>query len=210
MKVLGTNSISSFLKFTLTAVWWLQLLILGLFFMLMLASLLGYVSEPTIDMHINFVDKHAPYEIEVVSGGAEGAKLQIEGAKLSWKATSARFITFVTFMGAMSMLSIALFVTYILREIFSTLSQGNAFIPENAYRLRMIAWVFLALAPVTFFLNVLVNFYVMSQFSFSSGAIVLSTNQFNWTALFTGLVMLVVAELFQRGAILQENEDLTV
>ncbi len=98
---------------------------------------------------------------------------------------------------------VVLFMVGRLRRIFSTLTAGDPFDPDNVRRLRQIGFALAALELVTYAIN------LVARWAFSD---VLRSSRFpfNPTTWFAVLVVFVLAEVFREGARLRSEAELTV
>jgi len=101
------------------------------------------------------------------------------------------------------MLSGYLLVMHWVRQIFSTLAEGDAFHPDNTARLR---WIGFALGGLEIFGYVLRAFAEkVFHLSFESAYGLRAV-----TTWFSVLVVFVLAEVFKEGARLRQEADLTI
>jgi hypothetical protein len=96
-----------------------------------------------------------------------------------------------------------------LRGLFRTLRDGRPFVAANATRLRRIGWAVivaeLARTAVIFF----ENYYVMTHFS-AAEVTFQAHARVDFSAIFDGLVILVIAEVFREGTRLADEQSLTI
>lgn len=90
-----------------------------------------------------------------------------------------------------------------LRKIFVTLIAGQPFQPENARRLRIIGLILAGLEASRYAV------YAIFTFGFDVVSEHMSWN-INFTALFAIGVMFVLAEIFEEGARMRKDLDLTI
>ena len=103
--------------------------------------------------------------------------------------------------------AIFLWIVWHLRKLIQAIKAGNPFSPENPGRIRKIGYAILLWAPVDkliFFL--LFKLFGLHYLFLGSG---ISTRPF-LEMIFFGLVVLVIAEVFQRGVKLQQEQELTI
>ncbi len=98
---------------------------------------------------------------------------------------------------------VVLFIVARLRRIFSTLTAGDPFQPENVHRLRAIGFALAALEVINYVANLVSAWMFRDQFK--------SVHfPFNPTAWFAVLVVFVLAEVFREGARLRGESELTI
>lgn len=108
-----------------------------------------------------------------------------------------------------------LYVIGQLRRIMASLVAERPFLAENAGRVRRIGIAALVLALVQWVGNMVAGTFVVTQISplesfRASGAEARVTANPDMTLVFFGVLILILAEVFRRGAQLQEDSDLTV
>jgi len=176
MRALGPGSVSSFLKIILDVVYvalWIGVVVLAL---IAVAALL-FSFNPEIIGHI--------------SSGV-GAELGRLGPMMAGVLAAAT----VYVVGV-------LIIVGRLRKIFSTLTAGDPFHPENVARLRLIGLILASLE---------LGRYVVAALSrmLMSGEVRSVDTGFNPTAWFAVLVVFVLAEVFREGARLRREAELTI
>jgi Protein of unknown function (DUF2975) len=117
------------------------------------------------------------------------------------------------FVGAaillVAVLSLVLWVLGHLRAVFRTLRDGQPFVAANATRIRRIALAVIfgevGRAAIVF----VMNYYASTHFA-ADGLRFDARPDFNIVAIFYGLIILVIAEVFRAGTRLDEDQSLTV
>ena len=108
-----------------------------------------------------------------------------------------------------AMLSLVFWVLGQLRAVFRTLRHGKPFVADNATRIRRIAFAVMfgeAAREVIIFFT---NYYASTHFV-AEGLRFDARPDFNIMTILYGLVILVIAEVFQAGTRLDEEQSLTV
>jgi MFS family permease len=103
----------------------------------------------------------------------------------------------------------ALAIIYQLKRIFRTLRLGQIFKDENARRVRAIGLLTLGGAIVNSLLSFFIGSLVVGDLNIV-GVTIEPSLHWNPEGLFTGLVLIVLAEIFRHGTALQAEQDLTV
>lgn len=212
MKALGEYSLASFIKFIISAAWYIQL-----FFLLLLTVGLS------IKFFYNDTAEAIPQTLEVVlspgrsesirveaaAQGITDAKLMLGVGKLTFNHQGSKQIIAFVMISMWIGFAISLSITYLLRNFFRSLSQNSPFAIENARRLRLIA-VLIMLTPLVDFINdMIVTWFVQRNFMLD-GADISAHVDFDLKAVFAGLVLLIIAEIFRIGAQMKEEQELTV
>lgn len=219
MRAMGKGSIASFLTLLLNAAW--GLVALGLVLATLLLILSPFVKGPmevdaswlvvgtTMTIPVSFTVDDQRHRVTAPALGIEDA--HIRNARGSLRFPTRRGGAFV--VGNTIVLifafALALWVLSLLRAVFRTLRDGQPFVPANATRLRWIAWGVilgeLARSAMVFF----ENYYAMTHFS-ADGLHFDARPDLNISAIISGLIILVIAEVFRAGTRLDEEQSLTV
>lgn len=191
MKYLGKRSVSSFIKITLTILWWLGItgmtvFTLGTLFVIFNGPPKG-VTPPPLILNAEFV--------------------RIHFLQATVKNPKAMFCVFMLFGSIM--MSLGLSIIYQLKKIFATLTTGSPFIIENAKRIQRIAFLIFSGAVVELIAGRILG-YIVAENVIVKGVTFIVKNKPNMGAIFLGLVILVLAEIFRQGAVLKEEQDLTI
>ncbi len=99
--------------------------------------------------------------------------------------------------------AVVLFIVLRLRRIFSTLTAGDPFHPDNVLRLRAVGFALAALELLNYVTNLVSGWVLKDQ---------LHSVRFPFhpTAWFAVLVVFVLAEIFREGARLRTEAELTI
>lgn len=191
MKYLGQRSVSSFIKITLTILWWLGITGMAAFTLGTLFFIFNgppkSVSPPPLMLNADFV--------------------RIHFLEATVKDPGALFKVFMPF-GAV-MMSLGLAIIFQLKKIFATLAAGSPFVLENAKRMQRIAIIIFSSAMVQIIAARVIGHVVINNVMVKGVAFTVSGKP-NLGALFFGLVILVLAEIFRQGALLKDEQDLTI
>lgn len=148
----------------------------------------------------DFVGDDGIRSLQVQSVGAE-LRVALANPWLHWLYSVLRSLPIV----------LALVSTILLRRIVQSIAEGRAFGLENAARLRWIGLLMLveALALPGFF--AFLSSTVVSHVSIAGGKVALDlARQYVGGDFITGWVMLILSEVFRRGAAMEEEQSLTV
>lgn len=101
------------------------------------------------------------------------------------------------------------YVVRLLRQIFRTLVEDHPFLAENASRVQRIGVALLVLTLVQWVGGILAGSYIAGNVQLPGVTMMVRLNPDLTMACF-GILVLILAEVFRRGAQLQEDQDLTV
>jgi hypothetical protein len=117
--------------------------------------------------------------------------------------------TILLFLVSMVIWAIFLWIVWHLRKLMHSMKEGKTFIPDNPARIRKIGYAVLLWAPieVIFYGSILrsVAWKIKPLLSLSGMPLRIFLEM-----VFFGLAILVIAEVFDRGVKLQQEQDLTV
>lgn len=211
MKTLGRGSLASFLKALIDIGYFLSFV--PAILLVVLAALIPVFSDSThLTVHPRVLMQLRPEAFEVFpgeDGNARAVTIERAVAQLSVEGVSARRMAIgLVFTGVFW---VFLFVALRqLRAIFRTLKAGDPFVPENARRIRFLAFTIIAFQLL--YRGALFWMYfafVLNQFGIS-GVRLRPLFDPNGAVIFAGLVLLVIAEVFRVGADMKAEQELTV
>jgi len=209
MKALGKWSIASFLGMWLTVLWWL--LWVAMLGVVLVTSYVAISGNPVDDlMDVPIIFELTPSLYDITSDRLDVSGARITDAEGMLRFTSTNTLATLTYLGlALAYFSVLVVVIYQLRKIFRSLAGGTPFSLENASRIRLIG-LFVIFGELAESLVVFAcQLYVKSAF-LTSGLEIKAGVDLEISAIFAGLVLLVIAEVFRLGAELQEDRELTV
>jgi len=206
MSTFGKQSIASLVKLVLETAWWAVAVSLGLLVILLACSFF-------IEVHGNNLTMSLPVAVQVDApiqgpGGETNAHFEKLRGNLRFPAQKGAFLS-----GSVAVVVLVfgylLWLVTQLRYVFRSLSQQLPFVAGNARRIR---WVGLAVifgeigrATIVYFWS----YYTSLHFTVS-GLRFAASADVNFITIVSGLAILVIAEVFQEGARLQEEQSLTI
>ena len=146
----------------------------------------------------------------------ETMKLQIETSGLvfsftegfSAPETGTMFI--FQFALVIPLLAIGLLIIFHLRKIFATIVSGDPFSMENSKRIRLIGWAVIVASVLKALLSFLIGLYFSTLINLPGLTLTANMRLEDLSGVFVGVIILILAEVFQHGARLQEESNLTV
>ncbi|WP_157488245.1 DUF2975 domain-containing protein [Dyadobacter crusticola] len=209
MNALGHRSISSFLNRAITVVWYLE-------FLFLLTPALVFLEDNHLRYSWPLTLNTAETKPAITPVGDQIARFALHDRNELEQVTREQTLSFEDstlgrklLQTAHNLVYIALimFVTWQLKQLFSGFSANQPFEPKNAARIKWIAFAVLSLA----FFDILETFL---HYYYTRSTILLSGARFDWyndsfdgrTLLF-GLLLLVLSEVFQRGAEHQADSE---
>jgi hypothetical protein len=119
-----------------------------------------------------------------------------------------REILLVVFLKRIAFLVIFFILLYQLDKVYSTFKKKEPFNPENVRSLKIVAYSIISLSPVILVYNILA-IQIFKNYKITGFSTIIS-NSLNLQYIFFGLLILIIAYVFDRGAQLQEDSDFTV
>ena len=104
--------------------------------------------------------------------------------------------------------SVFIIITYQLKLLFSSLSKNQPFDALNVLRIRNTGIGLIVLSLLLSFSNLIINQFLQSHFIWDKG--ISLTYKFNISYLVAGIILIIVAEIFNEGVTLKEETNLTI
>ena len=206
MRALGRRSISSFLRFVLDTAWWALAVSLGLLVILLVCSTFVELQGGNLTMSV-------PVAVQLDNpihgvGGEPSAHFEKLRGDLRFPAKKGVFLSSSVTLVAL-MFGYLLWVVTQLRYVFRSLSQGSPFVLPNARRIRWVGFAVIfgevGRAAIVYFWS----YYTSLHFK-ADGLRFAASMDMSPITIVGGLAILVIAEVFQQGARLQEDQSLTI
>ena len=200
MKTLGKKSVSSFLKAVVTVAWYAQLIAAAMLILAIVLSVLGLIPDSVQD-HV-VISNSKDIETQVIISNDNVSNIADHATLRSALANEGGM--FLILSGTLVFLILSLYITFLLKKILNSLSEGIPFTMENSKRIRLISYAIMVLSPLGFIFNLLTDNIGQSK-SFS-----VSLSFSDLATLFLGLIIFIIAEIFKEGYRMQEEQKLIV
>lgn|SRR5690348_843707 len=208
MKALGRRSIASFVKGVLDALWWMVSIGLALLTVLLLCSFF-------VDFRGNNLTLSLPVALQldtsvhgVNSSSQTDARIEKVHGNLKFPVRKGAFFSVSVFLVVL-MFAFLLWMVSQLRNVFRSLSAGLPFAADNARRIRWLGMAVIAGELARTLVVYFWSFYLSQHFT-ANGLSFIAVADFNVSAVLSGLVILVISEVFREGARLQDEQSLTI
>ncbi len=198
MKTLGTNSLSSFWGWILTFFWGVCWLVVAAF---VVASF--FVGETTSCEFPIWLDRGPRYELTGVGGTWTVVPTS---AQLRTPHTYARTAVWI----AAGFLALGAYVLGLLRDVFRSLRDGSPFVAANARRFRRMGLTILVIEALRLLVTVTLIAPVIESLQRVDGRAWVVDLWPSWSLVFVACVFLILAEVFRRGTVMQDEQELTV
>ncbi len=210
MKAIGGRSLIRLLTTLLNVGWGVTIGLLVLSLCLLVVS--PWVDPPRVEVQLSlpvaFTIDADTHRLAAPGIGVDEAELWSTQGQLVFSPHSRAAVAAWTIV-LIATLALVLWVLGQLRGIFYTLRRGTPFVPANTARIRRIGWAFIVgeLGRLAFTFGS--SRYAMSVFAVD-GLHLGHRLDFDVFAIFSGLVILVLAEVFREATRIADEQSLTV
>lgn len=204
MKTIGKKSLSSVIATIVNIVWWIEW-IAGSMVLAVLIGMLFMEKTISLKVPVSFSPFTMPKSGDAAAN-TEGSLTVMDG-NFTFPITVNFQNAALLFLLLAATLTIFLTITYQLKVIFSNLKQNNPFDEHNIQRIKNIGLILMLSAFFHFFFNIFIVHYLNTHFKVDSVAL---TSKFNFSYLAIGMILIIVAEVFRRGASLEQENNLTI
>lgn len=210
MKATGGRSLIRVLTALLNVGWGVTIGLLVLSVCLLMVS--PWVDPPHIEVQLSlpvaFAIDADTHRLAAPAMGVDHAELWSTQGQLVFSPHSSAAVAGWTIV-LIGTLALVLWVIGQLRGIFFTLRRGTPFVPANTARIRRIGWAFIIGELGRLAFTFAASRYAMSTFT-ADGLRLGHRLDFDVFAIFSGLVILVLAEVFREATRIAEEQSLTV
>ncbi|RMG84076.1 MAG: DUF2975 domain-containing protein [Bacteroidetes bacterium] len=185
------------------------------FFLLMAASLMGGLPRQlrvSLEIPVHLQKVQTFYEARALSDAYEQVRIEVEDARLKAVPAKGRWPQVLGYFIATIYTGMFALLFYQLQKILFTFKNDRPFTARNVDHIRRIGALAVGIVLFEFLIYSLGGILFGDQFVVEHGALTGRPflERINWTTLFLGLIVLALSEVFRKGAVLQENDDLTV
>jgi hypothetical protein len=208
MRAFGKRSLSSFLVGLLMTARGIVAIILGIAVLLLVGSPFGTVREGgRLSIPAAVVVDTPALHVSAPSLDIANAQISPLRGEIRFPASRRTWVV-APAIGAV-MLGVLFWVLTQLLRLFETLRAGQPFAPDNARRVRRLAWVVIMAEPLRAVVTYGSEAYVASHFV-ADGFRFTKDFNLNVGTIIGGLIILVIAEVFRVGTGLDEDQSLTI
>jgi hypothetical protein len=206
MKSLGNKSLSKILSIIINVIWWIELIGSGVLITVILATAF---SERNISLDFPLSFSSVTFKtIPPVSNTMQPGVINVVNGDFNMPVYNNWQNILVLLAISIVFCSVIIIITYQLKLLFLSLSKDQPFDALNVLRIRNTGIGFIVLSLLLFLSNIIVNRFLLSHFNWNQG--ISLTYKFNLGYLIAGIILIVVAEIFNEGAILKEETNLTI
>lgn len=206
MKSLGQKSLSKILSIILNIIWWIEWVGASILVMAILAT---RFMEQNISLNFpltfsTVTFKTVPSVIKQLPPGV----IQVMNGNFYLPVNNTWQNILMLLAGSIAVCAVVILITYQLKLIFKSLRNNEPFSDLNVLRIRNIGVVLIAFFVLQFVSNIIINRFLLSHFTWGEG--ITLTYTFNISYLITGVILIIVAEIFKEGVSLKEETNLTI
>jgi len=206
MKTLGNKSLSGILSAIIRIVWWLEWI--GAVVITVALIIMPFFKK---DISFNTPVTFSAAAIKTVAAAGtnlETGQLNATDGNFSFQVQSGLANILIMIFIVVVAFSFFILATYQLRLIFLSFSKNEPFLEFNITRIRKIGFILISYALAQLLYHIALNQYLTSHFKWSND--IQLTYSFNLSALFIGVTLIVVAEVFKLGTSLDNEQKLTI
>ena len=206
----GPRPLAAFVTLVLDVSWYGVLVGFALAACLAAYSIVGDLSGASMDIPVSFGISSQTIRVDGSSAPAQAVLRKARGAgDLTFTPPPSRAFLLAASAGLFGALLLAAWILAQLRAVFRTVRDGHPFVPANADRIRRIGYIVIAGELGRDALSVAgarMFAYRLSADGLAFGGF----PQVNLLAIFAGLVIIAIAEVFREGTRLDEEQSLTI
>ena len=206
MKKLGNKSLSSFLGLSLNIIWWIEwILCSAILSVLLIVSIVK--NELNLSVPVTFASVDYK-KIGSQDNSIPGAHLELTNGNISFPIHTDLPNILLLITGFALFFSVVILITYQLKLIFSSFVQQQPFHERNIPRIRKIGIILIIFSFLQFLFRIVLTQFLITHFKWEDGIVL--TYSFNISCLITGVILIIIAEIFKLGSSLEEESKLTV
>ncbi|SEA76501.1 DUF2975 domain-containing protein [Pedobacter hartonius] len=205
MKILGNKSLSAVISIILNFVWWIEWAFAAVFIIMMWISI-HIRGECVLPLPVTFSEITIG-TVQSINKTFPGGHINTTNGILSLQVQANIINVVLLAIGYGFIFALISIITYQLKMIFSNFKKHLPFNTLNIYRIRNIAIVLIAYSVVQWLYVVLVNTILNSQIKWRHMELSYS---FNVNYALMGVILIIVAGIFQIGLSLEEEKQLTI
>ncbi len=208
MKVIGKRSVASLVGLIINIAWYGQLVLYSFAGVVLLIAFI--VKDQVVsDIPVTLRSYQTVSGLFTPNTALQNATLTLNAGllhveqKVTWQVILSAVGSFAGFA------ILGLLITYLLRQIFATLLREEPFVKENAHRLRKIALLIMLISPLRLLEDLYHYWFLTGNFKLANDVFAIDL-VIDLQSLLTGLVLLIIAELFRLATLVKEENELTV
>ena len=206
MKSLQKKSLSKILSIILNVIWWIEWIGTGVLVTVILASAFFKQS-----ISLNFPLAFSSVEFKTVPSVSKNLPpgvINVMNGNFYLPVDNNWQNILLLLAASIAICAVFIIITYQLKLLFLSLSNNQPFDALNVVRIRNTGIGLIVLSLLLFFSNIIINQFLQSHFIWDKG--ISLTYTFNISYLIAGIILIIVAEIFNEGVTLKEETKLTI
>ena len=206
MKSLGNKSLSKILSIILNILWWIEWIGSGI---LITVILVTWFLKKNISLNFPLTFSSVTFKtVPSVSKDIPAGVINVMNGNFHVPVDNNWQNILMLLAGSITICAVVIGITHQLKLILSSLSSNQPFNELNVLRIRNIGIALIVFSFLQFLSNIILNRFLMSHFTWDEG--ITLTYIFKISYLITGVILIIVAEIFKEGASLKEETNLTI
>ena len=206
MKSLQNKSLSKILSIILNVIWWIEWIGSGVLITVILVT--AFLKQ---SISLNFPLAFSSVTFKTVSSVNKNLTpgvIKVTNGNFYMPVDNNWQNILMLLAASIAVGSVFIIITYQLKLLFSSLSNNQPFDTLNVLRIRNTGIGLIVLSLLLFFLNIIINQFLQSHFTWDKE--ISLTYTFNISYLAAGIILIIVAGIFNEGVTLQEETNLTI
>lgn len=206
MKALGNKSLSTILAIIINIAWWIEWIAATV---LIAAIIIAAFSKEHVSLTVpvSFSTVHFK-TVSSINDTMSNGQLQVMNGNFVFPFNLSLQNTLLLLAAVIVAFSVLLLITYQLKHIFLNFRKNQPFNELNIPRIRNVGLLLICFSILQWLLNICLNSFLISHFKW--GDDIKLTYQFNVSFLISGIVLIIVAEIFRAGFVMEEDNNLTI
>jgi hypothetical protein len=206
MKSLRNKSLSKILSIILNVLWWIECIGSGV---LITVILVTAFFKRNISLNFPLAFSSVTFKtVPSVSKNMPPGVINVMNGNFYMPVDNNWQNILILIAASIIICSVFIIITYQLKLLFSSLSKNQPFDALNVLRIRNTGIWLIVLSLLLFFSNIIINQFLQSHFTWDEG--ISLTYKFNISYLVAGIILIIVAEIFNEGVTLKEETNLTI
>jgi hypothetical protein len=210
MRILGERSLTTFIKRALDFI--CGYLLVGLVISALFATvgLVAFPQKLPAVLPISFTVKERPFHTTVSANVVTNAVVEVDATKGTLVLRGApRPLAAISWIYVLAVALGGLAILALIRDILASVADGEAFTNENALRMRKIGLIVVGIEALDF-AGTFLAWLLLPHWLVPLGISIRVSPVASAKMIGIGLVIIILAEVFREGAVIKEEQGLTV
>jgi Protein of unknown function (DUF2975) len=205
MKSLQTKSLSKMLSIILNIIWWIEWIGSGI---LITVILITWFLGKNILLNFPLTFSSVTFKtVPSVNKGIPAGVINVMNGNFYLSVDNNWQNILMLLAASIAICTVFIVITHQLKLIFRSLINNQPFSEPNVVRIRNIGIVLIVFSFLQFLSNIILNRLLLSHFNWEE---IKLTYSFKISYLLTGVILIIVAEIFNEGVSLKEETNLTI